>query len=52
MTEDSILINEIVESAGKTPLKYQEHILDIVKAMVFTRTVCSKESAGLDEADE
>ena len=38
------LVNEIVDEAEKLPLECQEKILDMVKAMAFTRNVINKEN--------
>ena len=43
MTRDTKLADEILTYASATPLDYQEHILDEVKAMLFTRNVVQKE---------
>lgn len=43
MTRDTKLVDEILTCASATPLDYQEHILDVVKAMLFTRSVVQKE---------
>ena len=37
---NSKLVNEIVESA--IPIECQEHILDVIKAMAFTRKVVER----------
>jgi len=43
MNPDKKLLDEIVECAGKIPLECQERVLDVVKAMTFTREVVEKE---------
>ena len=43
MTQHTKLADEILTCASATPLDYQEHVLDVVKAMIFTRTVVQKE---------
>ncbi|MCB6993078.1 hypothetical protein LI177_06215 [bacterium 210820-DFI.6.37] len=43
MAETEKLLDEILESASETPLEFQEHILDVVKAMCFTRSVVEQE---------
>lgn len=44
MNTNKTLVNEIVDNASKIPLEWQERVLDIVKAMAFTREVTKKES--------
>lgn len=39
---NSKLVNEIVESASTIPIECQEHILDVIKAMAFTRKVVER----------
>ena len=41
------LLDEILDSASKIPLEWQERIRDVVKAMAFTRSVVQKESGAL-----
>ncbi len=43
MTRDTKLADEILTLASATSLDYQEHVLDVVKAMNFTRNVVRKE---------
>ena len=43
MTRDMKLADEILTLASATSLDYQEHVLDVVKAMNFTRNVVQKE---------
>lgn len=38
------LLDEIVDSASKIPVECQERVLEVVKAMAFTREVMKKES--------
>lgn len=43
------LASEIVESVSTIPIECQEHILDIIKAMAFTRRVIESGcSEGID----
>ena len=42
MTRDMKLADEILTLASATSLDYQEHVLDVVKAMNFTRNVVQK----------
>ena len=37
------LVNEIVEASSTLPIECQEHILDVIKAMSFTRKVIKRE---------
>lgn len=37
------IVNEIIENANDIPIECQEHILDVVKAMAFTRRVVENE---------
>ncbi len=37
------LLNEIVECVGALPVECQERVLDVVKAMAFTREVVERE---------
>ena len=47
MAEGAGLIDEIIEKAGKLPLEEQEHILDVIRAMVSTGRVSQqKEMCG------
>ena len=43
MTRDMKLADEILTLASATSLDYQEHVLDVVKAMNFTRNVVQRE---------
>lgn len=43
---NSNLVKEIVESASKIPVEYQEHILEIIKAMIFTREIIEQEHSS------
>ena len=43
MTRDTKLADEILTLASATSLDYQEHVLDVVKAMNFTRNVVQRE---------
>lgn len=36
------LASEIVEAASNIPIEFQEHILDVIKAMTFTRKIVEK----------
>ena len=49
MSPNKELLDEIVEYAGKIPLECQERVLDVVKAMVFTREVVEREKEGAGE---
>lgn len=37
--KDNKIVNEIVENASSIPIECQEHILDVIKAMAYTRKV-------------
>lgn len=43
MNPNKKLLDEIVECAGKIPLECQERVLDVVKAMAYTREVVERE---------
>lgn len=47
MDTDQKLLDEILDSASKIPLEWQERVRDVVKAMVFTRSIMRKESGAL-----
>ena len=49
MNPEKKLLDEIVECAGKIPLECQERVLDVVKAMAFTREVVEKEKEKEEE---
>lgn len=38
------LVDEIVKNASVIPVECQEHILDLIKAMAFTREVIENEN--------
>lgn len=46
------LVSEIVETASTIPIECQEHILDVIKAMAFTRKVVERGRAADVEAGE
>ena len=43
MEKTKNIVNEIIENASNIPVECQEHVLDVVKAMAFTRRVVEKE---------
>lgn len=45
------LANEIAENASMIPVECQEHILDVIKAMRFTRMVVEKEMVEKEKAE-
>ena len=47
--KDMKLVNEIVENASTIPIECQEHILDVIKAMAFTRKVIEKRNVSSEE---
>lgn len=51
LTEDTEKIEQIVEGASKLSLKGQEHILEVMKAMIFTRNIIEKKNENKDLRD-
>ena len=49
--KDMKLVNEIVENASTIPIECQEHILDVIKAMAFTRKVIEKRNVSSEEKE-
>ena len=50
MARNPKIVNEIVENASAIPLEFQKYILDIGKAMAFTRKVMqTKQNLGEKE---
>lgn len=52
MVGDTKLASEILEAASAIPVECQERILDIMKAMAFTRRVVERERFAGGEARE
>ena len=52
MTRDMKLADEILTLASATSLDYQEHVLDVVKAMNFTRNVVQREFENREHFSE
>lgn len=42
MGQKTDLVDEIMDAVSKTPLEFQEHLLDIARAMTLTRNVAQE----------
>ena len=52
MSEKKTLPDKIIEKANNMPLEEQKHILDVVKAMVFSRKIVQKETENEQDFKE
>lgn len=46
MTDKREILDEIIENASELPYESQRYILDMIKAMLFTREMVEKEQSA------